>query len=180
MVTLILGGARSGKSRLAQRLAERDGRVTFIATAERNEDREMMARIEHHRASRPEKWRTVEEPLDLAAAVESASKDSGAILVDCLTVWLGNLFWRHRDSGEAAIGECARKQLERIVEAGGQAHVILVSNETGCGIVPEAAVARAFRDAQGLLNQWAAQAADRVVLTVAGLPLYLKGQPVEA
>lgn len=179
MLTLILGGARSGKSRLAQGLAAKAERVCFVATAQADNDVEMAARIEHHRASRPDSWRTVEEPFDLAVAVERGSRDAGVVLVDCLTIWLSNLFWRHRDDGEATIAECARKQMDRVAAAGRQAHVILVSNETGSGTVPDAALARAFRDVQGLLNQWAAQAADRVILTVAGLPLYLKGQPIE-
>src|ERR1019366_5346593 len=102
MLTLILGGARSGKSRLAQRLAASAStpgaaaRVTYIATYHAGNDAEMAARIEHHRASRPASWKTIEEPMELAAAVEMASRDSDVILVDCLTIWLSNLFWEHR------------------------------------------------------------------------------------
>jgi adenosylcobinamide kinase/adenosylcobinamide-phosphate guanylyltransferase len=174
MLTLILGGARSGKSRLAQRLAASAGRVTYIATAETGEDLEMAARIARHRADRPSAWRTVEEPLALADAVERAAMDADAVLVDCLTIWLSNLSWKHRDGTSRQVEDAARAELQRLAAAARQCHLILVSNELGCGTVPEPAVTRAFRDAQGLLNQWAAEAADEVILTVAGLPLYLK------
>ena len=96
MLTLILGGARSGKSKLAQRLAATAGRVAYIATATCGQDAEMAARIEQHRANRPGSWQTIEEPLALASAVERASKEADAVLVDCLTIWLSNLFWEHR------------------------------------------------------------------------------------
>jgi adenosylcobinamide kinase/adenosylcobinamide-phosphate guanylyltransferase len=174
MLTLILGGARSGKSKLAQRLAAPAGRVTYIATATAGQDPEMAARIERHRRDRPHSWRTIEEPLALAGAIELAAKDSDAILVDCLTIWLSNLFWEHRDSPPEQMEAVARAELQRIAGTVRQCRVILVSNELGCGTVPEPAVTRAFRDVQGLLNQWAAEAADEVILTVAGLPLYLK------
>ena len=195
MLTLILGGARSGKSRLAQRLAAqaarvndaaeaarvseaaRAERVTYVATYQAGHDAEMAQRIDHHRASRPASWRTIEEPLALAGAIENAAKDSDAILVDCLTIWLSNLFWEHRDRPARHVEECALADLNRIAAASQQCQVILVSNEVGSGIVPEHAVARAFRDVQGLLNQWAAEAADEVILAVAGLPLYLKTAP---
>jgi adenosylcobinamide kinase / adenosylcobinamide-phosphate guanylyltransferase len=183
MLTLILGGARSGKSGLAQRLAAAAGRVTFVATAHNGSgDAEMSARIEHHRAGRPAAWRTIEEPLALADAVESSVNQADAILVDCLTIWLSNLFFEHREvmPKEAAprqVEDAVRSNLHRIAAAAGRCHVILVSNELGCGTVPDAALTRAFRDTQGLLNQWAAGAADEVILTVAGLPLYLKMRP---
>jgi adenosylcobinamide kinase/adenosylcobinamide-phosphate guanylyltransferase len=174
MLTLILGGARSGKSRLAQRLAEPAGRVAYIATAQADRDPEMAARIEQHRAGRPTSWRTIEEPLALAGAVESAANDADAILVDCLTIWLSNLFWEHREAAPRLVEDAARAELARIATAARSCHVILVSNELGCGTVPEPAVTRAFRDTQGLLNQWAAEAADEVIFVAAGLPLYLK------
>jgi adenosylcobinamide kinase/adenosylcobinamide-phosphate guanylyltransferase len=178
MLTLILGGARSGKSGLAQRLATPAGRVTFVATAHIPDgDPEMSARIEHHRAARPAAWRTIEEPLALADAVDRSVNQADAILVDCLTIWLGNLFFEHRDSGPRQVEDLARSNLQRITAAAGRCHVILVSNELGCGTVPEAALTRGFRDTHGLLNQWAAGAADEVILTVAGLPLYLKTRP---
>jgi adenosylcobinamide kinase/adenosylcobinamide-phosphate guanylyltransferase len=174
MLTLILGGARSGKSRLAQRLAQKAGRVTYVATAQAGGDGEMSARIEHHRAQRPSEWLTIEETLAVAEAVERAAKTSDAVLVDCLTIWLSNLFWEHRDS-PAGIEELVGSSLRRIADASRETQVFLVSNELGSGTVPEAAITRAFRDSQGLLNQRAAELADEVILTVAGLPLYLKG-----
>ena len=174
MLTLILGGARSGKSRLAQRLAAQAARVAYIATAQVNQDVEMAARIERHRAERPNSWWTIEEPIDLACAVERAANQAEAIIVDCLTIWLSNLFFQHRDGAPQQVENCVRKQLEKIAAVARSCHLILVSNELGCGTVPEPALTRAFRDAQGLLNQWAAEAADDVVLTVAGLPMYLK------
>ena len=177
MLTLILGGARSGKSRLAQRLAAAAPRVTYVATAEAGQDPEMVARIERHRAERPGSWQTIEEPLALADAVEDAANHADAILVDCLTVWLSNLFWKYRDGAPQQVEDAARAELELIAGVGRRCHVILVSNEVGSGTVPETAVTRAFRDAQGLLNQWAADVADEVILTIAGLPLHLKSVP---
>jgi adenosylcobinamide kinase/adenosylcobinamide-phosphate guanylyltransferase len=176
MLTFILGGARSGKSQLAQRLATPAGRVSYVATAQVADDEEMAARIERHRAERPASWRTIEEPLLLAETVERAAGECDAVLVDCLTVWLSNLFWEHRDGSPRQAEDAARCELARIAGAALQCHVILVSNELGCGTVPEPAVTRAFRDAQGHVNQWAAEAADEVIFTVAGLPLYLKRQ----
>jgi adenosylcobinamide kinase / adenosylcobinamide-phosphate guanylyltransferase len=175
MFTLILGGARSGKSRLAQRLAADAARVIYVATAHAaNDDTEMAERIKRHRADRSASWRTIEEPLALAAAVERAADEAGAVLVDCLTIWLSNLFWEHRDAPPHQVEDIARAELQRIAAAGRDCQIILVSNELGCGTVPEAAVTRAFRDTQGLLNQWAAELADEVIFAVAGLPLYLK------
>jgi adenosylcobinamide kinase/adenosylcobinamide-phosphate guanylyltransferase len=174
MLTLILGGARSGKSRLAQRLAEPAGRVCYIATYQSGDDPEMAARIERHRAERPGNWLTIEEPLALADAVESAANRADTVLVDCLTIWLSNLLWEHRDRVTPEVAEMVRSQIRRIAAAVPPRRVIVVSNELGCGIVPESAVARAFRDIHGLMNQWMAEAADEVILTVAGLPLYLK------
>jgi adenosylcobinamide kinase/adenosylcobinamide-phosphate guanylyltransferase len=183
MLTLILGGARSGKSRLAQRLAMPAARVVYVATAragaDQEHDPEMAARIARHRASRPASWRTFEEPLALADAVDRAARDAdtGTIVVDCLTIWLSNLFWEHRDCPAQQVEPIARAELQRIAIAARASHVILVSNELGSGTVPEPALTRAFRDTQGLLNQWAAELAEEVILTVAGLPLYLKSSP---
>jgi adenosylcobinamide kinase / adenosylcobinamide-phosphate guanylyltransferase len=134
----------------------------------------MSVRIARHRAERPPEWATIEEPVFLAGAVECAARQAGAVLVDCLTVWLGNLFWEHRDAPVDRVEKAVRAELERIAAAAIGRHVILVSNEVGCATVPEHEVARAFRDVQGLLNQWAAEAADQVIFTVAGLPMYLK------
>ncbi|HLK69839.1 MAG TPA: bifunctional adenosylcobinamide kinase/adenosylcobinamide-phosphate guanylyltransferase [Bryobacteraceae bacterium] len=174
MLTLILGGARSGKSRLAERLAANAGRVNYIATAQAGDDPEMVARIEGHRARRPASWRTIEEPLLLADAVERAAGDAEAIVVDCLTIWLSNLFWQNREGSAGQVENDVRGEIRRIQAVSRRCHIILVSNELGCGTVPEPAVTRAFRDMQGLMNQWVADAADEVILTVAGLPLHLK------
>jgi adenosylcobinamide kinase/adenosylcobinamide-phosphate guanylyltransferase len=181
MLTLILGGARSGKSRLAQRLAMPAKRVIYVATARLDcdpehpeHDPEMAARIERHRSSRPAYWQTIEEPLALADALDRTSNDADAIVVDCLTIWLSNLFWEHRDASTQQVEDIARAELQRIAITARGCHVILVSNELGSGTVPEAALTRTFRDTQGLVNQWAAECADEVILTVAGLPVYLK------
>jgi adenosylcobinamide kinase/adenosylcobinamide-phosphate guanylyltransferase len=134
----------------------------------------MAVRIERHRANRPASWYTVEEPLALADAVERAVRGTDAVLVDCLTVWLSNLCWEHRNSTPERVEESVRGELQRIITSARSCRVILVSNEVGGGTVPENVVARAFRDLQGRVNQWAAAAADEVILTVAGLSLYLK------
>lgn len=175
MLTLILGGARSGKSRFAQHLAARAERVSYIATLTPGDDAEMHARVARHQADRPDSWLTVEAPLALADAVERASRHGGAVLVDCLTLWLSNLSWEHRADDAKLLEELIQAQLRRMAEGALCCHVILVSNEVGSGTVPESTVARAFRDLQGFANQWAAEVADEVILVVAGLPLYLKG-----
>ena len=174
MLTLILGGARSGKSRLAQRMAADATRVTYVATYRSSSDPEMAQRIERHRAARPTAWRTVEEPLALADVVERSAQECDFVLVDCLTIWLSNLLWEHRSSDTNSVEEITTAELHRIAAAAAHTHVILVSNEVGSGIVPEHPVARVFRDLQGFVNQWAAEAADQVILAVAGLPLHLK------
>lgn len=166
--TLILGGARSGKSSRAQALAEAVGpKRCYVATAQAFDD-EMTARITAHQADRGAGWATLEAPVDLADAVVAAGKTSDVVLIDCLTLWLSNLMHHECDLTEkttelvAALSTCP-------------ATVIVVSNEVGLSIVPENKLARAFRDAQGRLNQDIAQAADVVELVVAGLPLRLKG-----
>jgi len=169
MLSLILGAARSGKSKLAQKIATPCRRVVYIATAQVNDDAEMVCRIEKHRANRPAAWQTVEAPLALADAVEHAAQNADAILVDCLTLWLSNLFL-------AGSQDATTTELSRIATAARDRHVILVSNELGAGTVPDHALTRNFRDAHGLMNQCAAELADEVILTVAGLPLYLKGR----
>jgi adenosylcobinamide kinase/adenosylcobinamide-phosphate guanylyltransferase len=170
IVTLVLGGARSGKSAHAERLVEAHaGEHVYLATAEPG-DGEMAERIARHKARRGEGWRTVEEPIALAVALRAAATPGSAVLVDCLTIWLSNLLLAGRDAEAEASG-----LIETLAEAGGP--VVLVSNEVGLGIVPENALARAFRDHAGRLNQRVAQAADRVVLVAAGLPVVLKPAP---
>jgi adenosylcobinamide kinase/adenosylcobinamide-phosphate guanylyltransferase len=164
-VTLVLGGARSGKSRFAEELlAERSGRRLYLATAQPG-DAEMAARIERHREGRGTGWRTVEAPLDIAPAIAAAGED--AVLLDCLTLWLSNLMAAARDIGQATEALC--RTLGKV-----RAPVVLVSNEVGLGIVPDNALAREFRDQAGRLNQQVAAAADRVYFMAAGLPLILK------
>ena len=166
-VTLVLGGARSGKSAYAESLFAGSSRVVYVATAEAIDD-EMRARIALHRARRGDGWRTVEAPLDPGAAVGTHARGAATgVLVDCLTVWLGNLMHAGRD-----IDRESRSLVESL--AGLRAPVVLVANEVGLGIVPENPIARAFRDHAGRLNQALAARADRVVLVTAGLPLVLK------
>ena len=163
MLTLILGGARSGKSRHAEALvAAGPPPWTYVATAQAWDD-EMRARIAGHRSRRPEGWVTVESPLDLPAALAAA----GPALVDCLTLWLTNVMLADHDL------DAATASLERALHAR-QAPTVLVSNEVGLGIVPDNALARRFRDAAGLLHQRLAARADAVVLMVAGIPMKVK------
>lgn len=165
-VTLVLGGARSGKTRWALRAAEASGLApVMLATAEAG-DAEMAERIARHRAERDARWRTVEAPLELAAAL-GALGPGDAVVVDCLTLWLSNLMHAEADLAAAADG------LEAALGAPGT--VWLVSNEVGWGVVPDNALARRFRDEAGRLHQRLAARADVVVLVVAGLPLWLKG-----
>jgi adenosylcobinamide kinase / adenosylcobinamide-phosphate guanylyltransferase len=164
-LTLVLGGARSGKSRYAERLiAALPPPWAFVATAQPGDD-EMAARIATHRARRTPDWRTVEAPHELAEAIVLCQPMP--VLVDCLTLWLSNMMLAESDID----AEVAR--LERTLQAA-LAPVVLVANEVGSGIVPEFALGRKFRDQQGLINQRLAARADRVVLMVAGLPLTLK------
>ncbi|HLI85832.1 MAG TPA: bifunctional adenosylcobinamide kinase/adenosylcobinamide-phosphate guanylyltransferase [Bryobacteraceae bacterium] len=172
MLTLVIGGARSGKSRFAQSLCAKSA-VAYIATA-RAEDDEMRGRIERHRADRPEHWITIEEPLDLARAARCAPPAAAIVLIDCLTVWLSNLMWERRDRPVEELESCAAAQIDALAGVAAATDVILVSNEVGAGIVPENEVARRFRDLQGLVNQRAAARADRVFLTVAGIALPIK------
>lgn len=166
-VTLVLGGARSGKSRFAENLlaAHPSGRV-YLATAEAG-DAEMAERIRRHRARRGAGWATLEVPIELAPALETAALDGSAVLVDCLTLWLSNLMAAGRDvAGEAD------RLVATLARLRGPA--VLVSNEVGLGIVPDNALAREFRDHAGLLHQAVAKTADRVYFIAAGLPLLLK------
>lgn len=167
-LTLVIGGARSGKSVFAEGLVTGTGRPRrYIATAEAWDD-EMRARIARHRDDRGENWTTVEAPLDLCGALASAAPEE-AVLVDCATLWLTNHLLAehdlHAESTDliAALAACP-------------APVVIVSNETGWGIVPENALARRFRDEQGRLNQRLAAQADLVVTVIAGLPMVLKGR----
>lgn len=169
-ISLVLGGARSGKSAWAERLAADAARRVYIATAQAGDD-EMAARIAAHRARRGAGWRTVEAPLDLAAAIRAHARADTHILVDCITLWLSNLLLAGRDA-PAAIEELAA------LLAVAEGRIVLVANEVGLGIVPDNALARRFRDLAGQANQRLAAVADRVVFVAAGLPLVLKGAPL--
>ncbi len=174
MLTLVLGGARSGKSRYAQSLCG-DRPVRYIATAQAAGDAEMSRRIERHRSERPPHWKTVEAPFALVDAIrEPRQSDDELLLVDCITVWLSNLSYRHRELRAEAREKRLLGEVAEFVEAARGRDVIAVSNDVGSGIVPESPVAREFRDIQGLANQTIAAAADRVVLMVAGIPTIVK------
>ncbi len=171
-VTLVLGGVRSGKSRHAETLVESQlGACIYLATAEAG-DSEMAERIARHRARRGPRWETVEEPLELIAALSEAAGPGRAVLVDCLTLWLTNLLAAGRDPGDETRG------LVRCLEslAG---PVVLVSNEVGLGVVPENALARAFIDHAGQLHQAVAEAAQSVRLMAAGQVVHVKAPATE-
>ncbi|MEW6646312.1 MAG: bifunctional adenosylcobinamide kinase/adenosylcobinamide-phosphate guanylyltransferase [Pseudomonadota bacterium] len=168
MKHLILGGARSGKSRHAEQLAAQAGRdVVYVATAEAL-DEEMAARIAHHRVQRPAGWSLVEEPLALARVLHREAAADRCLLVDCLTLWLGNLLAQ----GDERMAQEMDELYAVLPELPGD--VLLVSNEVGWGIVPDNPLARRFRDEAGRLHQRLAQLCDRVTLVAAGLPLSLK------
>ncbi|OLY75396.1 adenosylcobinamide kinase/adenosylcobinamide phosphate guanyltransferase [Pseudomonas sp. ATCC PTA-122608] len=170
MLQLILGGARSGKSRLAEKLATDSGlSVTYIATSQPL-DGEMNARIAHHRERRPAEWGLIEEPIELARVLKENASPNRCLLVDCLTLWLTNLLMledpdRLNDEREALLQTLATLPGE----------IIFVSNETGLGVVPLGELTRRYVDEAGWLHQALAERCQRVVLTVAGLPLTLKG-----
>lgn len=167
---LITGGARSGKSVIAETKAlslalSQPPRATYIATAQVRDD-EMAARVAEHRARRGPEWVDLAAPFDLLGALKQ-SDGNGPRLVDCLTLWLTNLILAERDWQRAAVDLCAELPRQRD-------HVVFVTNEVGGGIVPDNKLARDFRDAAGLLNQRVAAVADEVILAVAGLPLKVK------
>lgn len=170
MLQLILGGARSGKSRLAEKLATDSGlSVTYIATSQPL-DGEMTARVAHHRERRPTEWGLIEEPVELARVLKENATPNHCLLVDCLTLWLTNLLMledpdRLKEEREALLQTLATLPGE----------IIFVSNETGMGVVPLGELTRRYVDEAGWLHQALAERCQRVVLTVAGLPLTLKG-----
>ncbi len=203
---LILGGARSGKSTFAERLATSSrstagsvgsaGSVAFIATATAGDD-EMRARIARHRASRPREWHTIEEPIDLAGAVRQAYKLADVLLLDCMTLWLGNILMQESEQSECGekgkeelhltsnlFDELPLKQIEELLavvqSAGPNKTLIVVTNEVGLGVVPAYPLGRVYRDTLGYVNQRLAQAADRVYLMVAGMAVDIKRLHEEA
>ena len=168
--TLILGGVRSGKSRLAERLARESGQsVVYVATA-RPEDDEMRARIESHRHRRPADWTLIEEPLELARVIHRESAFGRCLLIECLTLWLTNLLM---NEDEPRLQREIDALLEAVEQAAGS--LILVGNETNLGVVPLGELSRRFCDLAGRLHQDLATRCDRVIMTMAGLPLTLKG-----
>lgn len=170
MLELILGGARSGKSRFAERLAAESGlAVTYIATSQAL-DGEMSARIAHHRQRRPVHWSLVEEPLQLARVLREQAAPQRCLLVDCLTLWLTNLLML---DDATRLAEARDALLECLPELPGR--IILVSNETGLGVVPLGELTRRYVDEAGWLHQAVADRAQRVTFMVAGLPMTLKG-----
>ncbi|MBD5804736.1 Bifunctional adenosylcobalamin biosynthesis protein CobP [Azoarcus sp. Aa7] len=177
---LILGGARSGKSRHAENLAVASGLpVTVIATAEALDD-EMKTRIRRHRNDRPTGWRTVETPVALATALAREAADGRCVIVDCLTLWLSNLMADAGKLADPAAGElppALRAERAALLETLPtlRGEVLLVANEVGLGLVPDTALGRFFRDEAGRLNQMVAAACERVTFVAAGLPLALKG-----
>jgi adenosylcobinamide kinase/adenosylcobinamide-phosphate guanylyltransferase len=174
MKTLLIGGARSGKSALAQRWsAERSAEVCALVTGTES-DPEMAARIAAHRRDRPSHWRVREEPVHLGRALRD--EKSGLVLVDCLTLWISNCLWPAGEADPVAW----RRERDDFIDAlkGYTADVVIVTNEVGTGIVPDNAASRLFRDEQGWLNQAIAAACDEVYLVTAGLPLCLKPAPV--
>lgn len=169
-VALILGGARSGKSAYAERMAVESGHeLVYVATA-RPGDSEMLRRIREHRARRGARWHTVETPERLEHTLAAEAGEGRAVVVDCLTLWLSNIMHAGADSELRSQALCdATRRLSGLV--------VFVSNEVGLGLVPETPLGRTFRDAQGRLNQAVAAMSDRVVLMVAGLPIFAKGGP---
>ena len=171
MLELILGGARSGKSRLAEKLADESGlEVVYIATSQLL-DGEMNARVAQHRARRPEHWALVEEPLELARVLREQAAPGRCLLVDCLTLWLTNLLVLDDPARLAAEREALLDCVEQL-----PGRILLVSNETGLGVVPLGELTRRYVDEAGWLHQALAERSRRVLFTVAGLPMVLKGE----
>lgn len=170
---LILGGARSGKSRLAEQIAQQLAQpVVYVATAQAL-DGEMQVRIQHHQQQRPEDWKLCEEPIYLTEQLLKLDRSNQTILVDCLTLWMSNLLM-HTDP-DLQVQEC-QKLLDVVGSL--QSELILVSNETGLGVVPMGQISRRFVDETGRLHQQLGQIAQKVVFCVAGFPMILKGEQV--
>lgn len=181
MRELIIGGARSGKSLLAeQRAAESGLRVVYVATAQAL-DGEMSQRIAHHRARRPAHWGLVESPLELAVTLRRYAAPDVCLLVDCLTLWLSNLLFageaaKQAEAGLTVVCPLFTGEIQTLIDTLPQlpGRIVIVSNEVGWGVVPMAAVSRLFADEQGRLNQRVAAVSERVTMVAAGLPLVLK------
>ncbi len=179
MKQLIFGGARSGKSRLAEQLTLAHGdHIAYIATADKRfHDDEMKARVRHHRQQRPSHWHTIEQPRQLGSCLRECDQRFDAIMVDCLTLWLTNCLMAEEQDAEAWVSE--KQDFLSALDAL-QTPIIMVSNEVGMGIVPLGELNRRFVDEAGFLNQATARISDRCVFTAAGLPLVLKGPALTA
>lgn len=181
MKTLILGGVRSGKSRLAESMAkdlakQTNKSVIYIATASPHDsldDKEMFQRIETHKQHRPKEWIVVEEPIQLAEALKIHANKNNCVIIDCLTLWITNLLMSKDKICFGSVRDEFLKYLENTDN-----DIFIVSNETGLGIMPMGELTREFGDEAGITNQAVATRCDRVILTVAGLPLVLKGKPL--
>ncbi len=179
-LTLILGGARSGKSSYAEKLAlDVNGAVLYVATAEAL-DQEMEARIATHRDKRPMEWRTLEAPRDVARAIAADPGPADVLLLDCVTLLVNNVFGPEAEQNTEARALAEARMMDEIesllaVYESGDSHWIVVSNEVGLGLVPPYPLGRAYRDALGRANQRLVEAADEVLFMVAGLPMQLKG-----
>ena len=169
---LILGGVRSGKTALAERLAAQTGPPVLLVATAQARDEEMRERIERHRARRPADWTTEEEPLALSAVLARHREAAPCLLIDCMSLWLMNLL----ETGETRLEQETAAFLEAVEQWPGD--LVIVSNETGLGVIGGDALTRRFCDRLGWLNQDLAARCDRVLLSVAGLPLALKGPPV--
>ncbi|MBI5285462.1 MAG: bifunctional adenosylcobinamide kinase/adenosylcobinamide-phosphate guanylyltransferase [Chloroflexi bacterium] len=189
MLTLILGGARSGKSDLAQRLAAASRRDVLVVATMQPRDDELRLRVAQHQATRPAGWRTIEEPHDVVAALEEHARPGGFVIVDCMTMWVSNLLIARLGDGDDIEVEDAAAATEQVL---GRAQALaewastydgdlaVVTNEVGLGVVPAYALGRAFRDALGGANAALARAASQVYYLVAGLAIELKSAGAQA
>jgi adenosylcobinamide kinase/adenosylcobinamide-phosphate guanylyltransferase len=170
---LVLGGARSGKSSLSLKLCNKmEGKHYFIATAKAFDD-EMKDRIGRHKEERGEEWETIEEPIGITGRIKGLDREGSIILVDCLTLWLSNLYMRYESDIDRVYDEIG-KLIASIEDIKGR--LVLVSNEVGMGIVPENKLARLYRDASGAMNRKVADKANKVIISFAGCPVVLKSE----
>lgn len=173
MLTVVTGGARSGKSRFAQSLCPRTGPAAFLATA-RVLDQEMAERVERHRRERPAEWTTIEEPIRIAEATSRMRRRASTVLVDCLTLWTMNLLMDRTEAGIDDLRRFAFEELDGLINLGANLDIIVVTNEVGSGIVADTTLLRKFSDLHGWINQHVARHADRVFLMVCGLPVRIR------